>query len=154
LSLIPEKQQASADVQIALGKLYYNQGNDSTVTAEVKKTAFLNADSIFAAVAVIEPEVYRANFWRARANAALDPETTLGLAKPFYEQTVAMVEPKNDARYNAVLIECYSYLGYYTLLQKDNAGSIVFWNKILVLNPNNATAKKAIAGIQAPKKKK
>lgn len=154
ISLIPEKQQASADVQIALGKLYYNQGNDTTITAEVKKTAFLNADSVFAAVAVIEPDVYRANFWRARANAALDPETTLGLAKPYYEQTVAIVEPKNDPRFNAVLIECYSYLGYYTLLQKDNAGSLMFWNKILVLNPDNVTAKKAIAGIQAPKKKK
>lgn len=154
MSLIPEKQQASADVQVVLGKLYYSQGNDSTVSAEVKKAALLKADSVFAAVAVVEPEVYRANFWRARANSALDPETMLGLAKPYYEQTVAMVEPKNDARYNAVLIECYSYLGYYTLLQKDNAGSLVFWNKILAINPNNVTAKKAIAGIQAPKKKK
>lgn len=154
MSLVPEKEQASADVKITLGKLYYAQGNDSLSTVEVKKNALLMADSIFSAVAIIEPEVYRANFWRARVNAALDPETTLGLAKPYYEATVALVEPKKDARYNAVLIECYSYLGYYTLLQKDNAGSLLFWNKILVLNPNNTTAKKAIAGIQAPKKKK
>jgi len=150
----PEKLKKSPDALMGLGKLYYGLGNDSTSTIELKKTALLKADSVFAVVKSIEPEGYRGDFWRARANAALDPETTLGLAKPYYEQTAAMVEPKNDARYNAVLIECYSYLGYYTLLQKDNAGSLVFWNKILVLNPNNATAKKAIAGIQAPKKKK
>ncbi|MFZ4581967.1 MAG: tetratricopeptide repeat protein [Paludibacter sp.] len=150
----PEKLKNNADALMGLGKLYYGLGNDSTTSAVAKKSALLKADSVFAVVKSLEREVYRGDFWRARTNAALDPETTLGLAKPFYEQTLAIVEPKNDARYNAVLVECYSYLGYYTLLQKDNAGSLVYWNKILVINPSNATAKKAIAGIQAPKKKK
>lgn len=153
LSKLPEKQRATADNLLSLGKLYYSLGNDSTNSVNGKLAALTTADSLFAQVAVLEPEVYRANFWRARANAALDPETTKGLAKPFYEQTVAIVEPKKDPRYNAVLVECYSYLGYYTLLQKDNAGSIAYWNKILVINPNNATAKKAIAGIQTQKSK-
>lgn len=152
-SSLPEKQQASADIKIALGKLYYSQGNDSTASTELKKSSLMSADSIFAAVAIIEPEVYRANFWRARSNAALDPETSLGLAKPFYEQTVALVAPKNDPRFNSVLVECYSYLGYFTLLKKDYTGSLEYWNKILVINPANATAQKAIAGIKAPKKK-
>jgi len=152
-SQLPEKQQVLADVKIALGKLYYSQGNDSTASSELKQSSLMTADSIFAAVALIEPGVYRANFWRARANAALDPETTLGLAKPYYDLTVALVAPKNDARFNSVLVECYSYLGYFTMLKKEYSTSLEYWNKILVINPANTTAKKAIAGIQVPKKK-
>lgn len=145
----------TADIIIALGKLYYSLGNDSIATAEVKKASLLKADSIFAKIATMEPEGYRGDFWRARANSALDPETNLGLAKPFYEKTASLIESKEDAaRFNSVLTECYSYLGYYTLLQKDNTKSIEYWNKILKINPNNTTAKKAIEGITNPKKGK
>lgn len=145
----------TADVIIALGKLHYSLGNDTTATPEVRKVSLLKADSIFAQIAAMEPTNYRGDFWRARTNSALDPETTLGLAKPYYEKTATLIESKEDAaRYNSVLTECYSYLGYYTLLQKDNAKSIEYWNKILKINPNNATAKKAIEGIANPKKGK
>lgn len=154
LSKIPDSQKNNADEQVGLGKLYYSLGNNVNTNPLVKKSSLLKSDSIFANVALLEPDGYRSNFWRARVNASLDPETTLGLAKPFYEKTVAMVEPKNDVRFNSVLIECYSYLGYYTLLQKDNTTSLGYWKKILVINPANPTALKAIAGIQAPPKKK
>lgn len=150
----PEKLKNNGDALMGLGKLYYGLGNDSASTVLVKKNALIKADSVFAVVKSIEPDGYRGDFWRARANAALDPETTQGLAKPYYEKTVALVEPKKDVRYNSVLVECYSYLGYYTLLQKDNAGSLAYWNKILAISPTNATALKAIAGIQKPNKKK
>lgn len=145
----------TSDVIIALGKLYYSLGNDSTATPDVKKASLIKADSIFTQIAAMEPGNYRGDFWRARTNSALDPETTQGLAKPFYEKTATLIEGKEDvARYYSVLTECYSYLGYYTLLQKDNAKSIEYWNKILKINPNNSTAKKAIEGISNPKKGK
>ncbi|MEA4936843.1 MAG: hypothetical protein VB102_09395 [Paludibacter sp.] len=134
----------SADVIIALGKLYYSLGKDAISDSLTSKISFLKADSIFGIIATMEPDGYRGNFWRARTNSALDPESTKGLAQPYYTQTVNLIEPKNDERYNSVLIECYSYLGYYTLLQKDNAGSILYWEKILKIDPNNATAKKAV----------
>ncbi len=154
MKLAPEKQRGSVDNILNLGRLYYSYGIDSTTNATLKKEVLLKADSTFALLATVEPDGYRGDFWRARVNSALDPETTAGLAKPYYEKTAALLESKNDSRYNQYLIECYSYLGYYMLLQKDNAGSIAYWNKILAINPNNVTAKKAIAGIQAPKKKK
>lgn len=154
LKLAPEKQRVSVDNILNLGRLYYTYGTDSATNALLKKEVLMKADSTFALLATIEPDGYRGGFWRARVNSALDPETTAGLAKPYYEKTAALLESKNDPRYNQYLIECYSYLGYYMLLQKDNAASIAYWNKILAINPNNATAKKAIAGIQAPKKKK
>lgn len=149
----PDKQNNGENL-VNLGRLYYSYGNDSATSVVSKKEILQKGDSVFAIVATLEPDGYRANFWRARVNAALDPESTAGLAKPYYEKTVALIEAKNDPRFNPILVECYSYLGYYMLVQKDNAGSIAYWNKILAINPNNATAKKAIAGIQAPKKKK
>jgi len=140
-------EKKTADDIIALGKIYYNQGTDSIPLAE-KKIALLKADSLFAQVVAIEADNYRGNFWRARANSALDPETTQGLAKPFYELTVTYILSKEDPRYNSILVECYSYLGYYFLVKKDNKTSKTFWSKILVLDPENETAKKAIEGIK------
>ena len=57
--------------------------------------------------------------WRARTNSAMDPETTDGLAKPYYEKVMDMLLSKNEPKYNSALIECYSYLGYYYLLKSD-----------------------------------
>ena len=51
-------------------------------------------------------------------------------------------------RYNSALIECYSYLGYYYLLKSDYATSKEYWNKILAIDPTNATANKSLDGIK------
>ena len=143
--LSPESK--NSDTFMSLGKLYTGLGNSDSIAADQKLIALTNADSLFSQVAVLEPTNYRANYWRARVNSALDPETTKGLAKPYYELTATLIESKADPRYNSVLIECYSYLGYYSLLQKDNELSLAYWNKILVIDPTNTTAIKAIAGI-------
>lgn len=143
--LAPESK--NADNYMTLGKLYTGYGNSEGIAPNEKTTSLTIADSLFTKVAIIEPTNYRANYWRARVNSALDPETTQGLAKPFYEQTATLIESKKDPRYNTVLIECYSYLGYYSLVQKDNTLSLSYWNKILAIDPNNATATKAITGI-------
>ena len=141
---------------------YYGAGTqpDSlTITVEERKQALMSADSVFHAIAEAAPDSYLGNFWRARANSALDPETTQGLAKPFYEEVAALLESKNDPHYNSALVECYSYLGYYYLLAIENPAlkaeakankdkSIEYWNKILAIDPANATAKRALDGIK------
>ena len=140
-------EKKNSDVLMNLGRLYNNLGGSQSTLPADKSIAFAKADSLFAQVASLEPLNYRGNYWRARVNSALDPETTKGLAKPYYELTATLIESKADVRYNSVLIECYSYLGYYSLLQKDNELSLSYWNKILVIDPANTTASKAIAGI-------
>ena len=134
-----------------LGRLYYSEGTATDtikVTREMRQAALIQADTIFAEVAVEAPDSYLGNFWRARTNSAIDPETTQGLAKPYYEKVVEMLLPKNDARYNRVIIECYKYLGYYFLLQSDYETSKDYWNKILAIDPNDALAKTALEGIE------
>lgn len=159
-SLSAEKK--TADELMPLGKYYYSVGTDQKTDSLVKKedalllkkTALLKADSIFTQVAMLEPTGYRGNFYRARTNSALDPETTKGLANPFYTETAKLIETKADPRYNSILIECYSYLGFYSLLQGDNVLSLSYWNKIVAIDPTNATAIKAIEGIQKVMKAK
>ena len=155
-------EKRNGDALMPLGKLYYGMGTvqqpDSVVKSEPdsvknllalqKKNALLKADSVFALVAALDSADYRGNFYRARTNSLLDPETTLGLANPYYKSTATLVEAKKDPRYNPILVECYSYIGYYSLLQNDNTLSLSYWNKILALDPTNATALKAIDGIE------
>lgn len=148
-SLSAEKQ--TPDVQFQLGKLYYGQGTQqesSPIAPAERKAALASADSVFASIAQAAPDSYLGNFWRARTNSALDPETSQGLAKPYYEGVAALLTGKNDPRYNSALIECYSYLGYFYLVANKLPESKEYWNKILAIDPTNATAKRALNGIK------
>ncbi|MEG1563094.1 MAG: hypothetical protein RR365_05120 [Bacteroides sp.] len=148
-SLLTEQQ--TPDLLFPLGKLYYEQGTQSDsllITAADRKVALASADSIFEQIARAVPDSYLGNFWRARTCSALDPETVQGLAKPYYETVAALLAHKNDPRYNAAVIECYSYLGYYYLLAGKLPQSKEFWNKILAIDPANATAQRALSGIK------
>lgn len=139
------------DLQFQLGKLYYEKGaqSDTLKVSRAQRTAALaSADSVFAIISQAAPDSYLGDFWRARANSALDPETTQGLAKPYYEQVVTVLTSKNDPRYNSALVECYSYLGYYYLVANKLTESKEYWNKILAIDPANATAKRALDGIK------
>ncbi len=161
LSSLPEEKKNS-DAIYELGRLYYTYGNsqadslsnNKTADIDLRKNALIEADSIFGKVMTLEPTNYRGFIWRARTNFSLDPETTLGLAKPFYEQTLTLVESKADVRYNPVIIECCRYLGYYYYLKKDFIQSKLYWNKILTVDPTNDVATKAIDGINKAMKAK
>lgn len=131
-----------------MGKYYYYAASglkDSTsASAKEKMKSFLNAaDQAFATVSVRKPDTYLGYLWRARTNAMLDPETTQGLAKPYYEQTVAVITAKEGGAANnkSELTECYRYLSYYYYLKADKTNSIDFCNKLLSIDPENQTAK-------------
>lgn len=64
-----------------------------TVMIKKQQNEYLTqADTIFAEVSQRVPDNYLGYFWRARTNAMLDPETTLGLAKPYYEAALTQLE--------------------------------------------------------------
>ncbi len=149
-SSLPADKQ-TPDLQLQLGKLYYSEATSTdsvAVTPEMRLTALTSADSVFTVLANVAPDSYLGNLWRARTNSVLDPETTQGLAKPFYEQVAELLISKNDPRYNPALVECYSYLGYYYLVANKMTESKDYWNKILAIDPANATAKRALDGIK------
>ena len=144
-----EKQVMISDY-FTLGKMYYNAATSLIANAsdnEDNKQVITNyareADQLFLFVAEKAPDSYLGNFWRARINAVLDPETESGLAKPYYESAINLMD-KNNPKDAKNLIECYSYLGYYYYLQNDKDKSKEYWNKIIDIDPNNKTALDAL----------
>jgi tetratricopeptide (TPR) repeat protein len=144
---------------LSFGKCYYMLGNSVPVDQlDLKNSYFQKADSLFVKIIENAPDLYQGYWWRARANAAMDPETKTGLAKPFYEQTLEKIEAsKSDP--TSVKLEAYNYLGYYYYLQYDAAvrakqsktdiedsrvAAIGYWEKVLQLDPENLGAKQAL----------
>ena len=149
--LLPAGEKTTENI-FTLAGMYYEQGTDTThVALEQRQVALQEADTLYAQVCELAPDSYAGYFYRGHTRSAMDPETTQGLAKPYYEKVVELLLAKNDPRYNRVLITCYSYLGYYFMLQgkpEDYAVSKEYWNKILAIDPNNALAKTALKGIE------
>ena len=90
---------------------------------------------------------YPTAIWRARVQSALDPETTEGLAKPYYEKTIEVLDAQGDDR-PQIYIECYSYLGYYYFVKEDVANSKTYWEKILAIDPEHEVAKRALEAMK------
>ena len=112
-----------------LGKVYYNTKSWGKV------------DTTLMYYSTLMPEHVQGYLWRARALVNIDTTSKLGLAKPVYE---AMIEKaKTDTVKNAKeLMEAYSYLAYYNLVQfKDTKDqqfglkSIEYCNKVLAIQP-------------------
>jgi tetratricopeptide (TPR) repeat protein len=151
-------QEQTTDHQLQLGRLYYAEGTDTLAagaTPYLCRTALTRADSVFRLAVARDTTNYVATFWRARTNSALDPETTQGQAKPYYEAVATRLQADGTAiggNRKSALIECYSYLGYYYLLTNNVSRSESYWNQILTLDPDNAVAKRAMTGINKLKK--
>lgn len=121
-----------------------------TPDSAMHTTYLLKADTLFATVCQRSPNSVTGYFWRARVKSSLDPETTLGLARPYYEKSLEILEPANkDIK---KMLECYQYLGFYFYVNNDYPQSMNYWNKVLAINPENELALKAIAGIQEQQK--
>ena len=128
------------------GRLNYLAASDSTLK-DLQPVYLAEADAVFARVMESAPENYLGSFWRARTNSLLDPETTDGLAKPYYEMALAILEQEPDASVPQK-VECLSYLGYYYFVKEDYPKSKEYWNKILMIDPENETAKTALEGMK------
>lgn len=137
-------ESAEAADYYQLGKYYYTAASkDSTIS----KNYLSKADSLFAIVKERVPDSHLGSLWQARTQALSDPETEQGLAKPYYESCIPILE-KNKDKYRNELIECYRYLGYYHYLKQDMENSKNYWNKIITIDPSNATAQEALKNIR------
>lgn len=86
------------------------------------------------------PDDWRAPLWIARSYALKDSNMVTGEAAPYYEKMLAMSE--TDTTINSIKIQANLYLFAYTInVKKDQKGSEVYLDKILAIDPENATAK-------------
>lgn len=143
-----------------LGRYSYLFGSSTIKDADpavaaLAKESLLNADKAFATVTERIPDSYLGYFWRARTNALLDPETTQGLAKPYYEQVASIIVGKGDGSNPTELLEAYQYLSYYYYLLFDKSKSAsdkeqvkLYSEKMLELDPANTVAPQLLDAIK------
>jgi tetratricopeptide (TPR) repeat protein len=150
-------------ISFNIGRNYYYLGTDSLVTPENRLAALYKADSTFTKITELAPTSFLGYFWLARTNSMIDPETTQGLAKPYYEKVIEILADQTE-RYKKELTESYRYLGYYYYVQADAITtkhknnpdfakeeyltSKSFFSKVLEIDADDATAKKAIESIK------
>jgi tetratricopeptide (TPR) repeat protein len=132
--------------KISLGKAisndYFRMGQSFFQLQQYGK-----ADSSFTKITELQPKLMTGYIWRAKANANLDPDSKLGLAKPFYEKVIELgaVDSVTSVKYKKELTESYRYLGaYYYLVNKDNVNAILYWEKVLAIDPNDQQAIKVL----------
>ncbi len=137
--------KASAADYAGLGQMYIQRADK--LTGEARTAAFRDAEKVYdELLAKYSDAEDFATLYKARINSYIDPETKDGLAKPYYEKLVEIINARadKDKTDTTRLLEAYRYLGYYYLLQNDKEKSNGYWNKILEIDPNDANAKLAL----------
>ena len=132
-----------------------NIKNEDPLVAAQAKEFLPKADKAFGVVTERIPDSYLGYFWRARTNALLDPETTHGLAKPYYEQVANIIVGKADGSNQTELLEAYQYLSYYYYLLFDKSKSAsdkeqvkLYSEKMLEIDPANTVAPQLLDAIK------
>jgi tetratricopeptide (TPR) repeat protein len=151
------------NIYYQVGRNYYFMAEDTVAQMDsLQRLSLYNkADSSFLKVTELTPDSYIGYIWRGRVHSRLDPETSLGLAKPDYEQAMIILEKGDVTKTPKLLIECYRYLAFYYYLLSDKTSktdqaeskaamtsSIDYWNKVLVLDPNDGQAKTALENLK------
>lgn len=129
--------------------MYMAQADSLTGADQV--TAYKNADGVYAEIGDKFPSVADyAEYNRAHIAYDLDPDSKQGLAKPHYEKLIEIInaKPTKADTDTARLVEANRYLGYYYMLNNDNATSKTYWQKVLDLDPANDTAKQAMDALK------
>jgi len=104
------------------------------------------ADSVFGLYETKYPEQDFGYYWQARSDAAIDTAMQTGMAVPHYLKLIDIASKDTVNRTNRKhLIESYGYIAAYKAnTQKDYAGAIDYFEKLLELDPGNTDARKYI----------
>ena len=131
-----EKGKTNVNDTLALGRAYYFSKD------------YPLADSSFAQVVKSQPAQAIGYLWRAKATVQMDPKNEKWLAKPFYETYISLVKPEDTEKNKNDLVQAYNYLAAYYASKKDCANTKLYMQKVLEADPDNAQAKKVIAGLK------
>ncbi|SMD05008.1 Tetratricopeptide repeat-containing protein [Pedobacter nyackensis] len=136
------------------GYLLYGQGYSANTNPS--KDLLVKADAAFATVLKDAPTTIDVLLWRARANNLMDSDTDpKGLKLPFYQQYLDSAEvriAKNIQPAPPVksMIEAYNQIAGFASYKNDKAKAKLYWDKVLALDPQNATALEGLKSLTAP----
>ncbi len=104
------------------------------------------ADSVFGLYETKYPDQDFGYYWRARSDVAIDTAMQTGMAIPHYLKLIDIAEKDTANKTNRKhLIESYGYIAAYKAnSQKDYAGAIEYFGKLLELDPVNPDARRYI----------
>ncbi len=119
-------------------------------------SSYVLADTAFKHVTLISPAWPLGYLWRARSNLTMDKmdSTAQGFAVPFYQLVIekGTIDSATSVKYVKELKEAYRYLGDYNTLKGNYNDALPFYDKYLLLDPDNGDVKKSIESIKAFKK--
>ncbi|MVT11951.1 tetratricopeptide repeat protein [Chitinophaga tropicalis] len=109
-------------------------------TWEIYAKQYDKADSTWGAFAAKYPaQEALGTYWRGRANMAKDPEAKAGTAIPYFTK---FFELKGDEKMKPnQLMFPYQYMMIYYYNKDDQANMKIWMDKVLSIDPNNATVK-------------
>ena len=109
-------------------------------TMEIYAREYDAADSTWGAFATKYPSNEHIGiYWRGRANMAKDPEAKDGAAIPYFQK---FFEIKGDEKMKpAQLMFPYQYMMIYYYNKDDQANMKIWMDKVLAIDPSNATVK-------------
>ena len=129
---------------------------DTTQIQQLKQQSYMRADSAFSMMAQkIEADGKKyplAYYYRAGANYYAYPqdrEKAAGLAGPMYEKFIEQAtapDSSDKTDYKKYLITSYKALAGFSLLKKDDVKAKEYFDKVLALDPNDESVKKAMEG--------
>lgn len=110
---------ADATEYYQLGRYYQSAAAsvkvDSLVEDSIKRVdLFKKADGAFEVLTEKRPDNYLGYFMRAGVNSMLDPQIKEGLAKPFYEKTLELIQAAGEMEQRqSIVLTVYEYLAVY-----------------------------------------
>jgi len=152
LANIFKEEKSYADEAFWFEK-YYALNHDATNVdlfnwgiAHYLSGEYLRSDSVFAVYTEKYPAQDFGYYWRARSNAAIDTAMEEGLAVPHYIKVVEIdQQDTTNATNRKHLIEAYGYLAAYEANHEKNYEvAIDYFEKLLVLDPENDSVRKYI----------
>ena len=129
---------------------------EETVADSLQMIKYIEiAERSFATVKERLPEVYMGSFWLGKISVIRDVVSHNGtqwLAKPYYEEVLPiMLGSNDDGRRNKDIVEIYNYLGVYYVQTEDVKTAQEYLEKVLVIDPENAQAKRFLESIKTAK---
>jgi Tfp pilus assembly protein PilF len=115
---------------------------------------YKTADSVFQIYQKRFPSDVYGWYLGARSKEGMDTTYELGLAKPFYEKVIAISDTTTDkASIKSFIIPAYRYMvAYFYNIKQQTDSATIFNNKILEIDPADATALKTKDALEAVEK--